>query len=1281
MGHGWKEYETKQTQAWFVTTGYLTRLLANHPERFNDCTHLIIDEVHERSVDTDILCLLCRRLLETNKKIRLVLMSATLATKLYKEYFNVPEEPIHVGVRTFPITEYFVEDLKRFHLAPKEAKAALAIQKECEQKRLNSAPSGTELQKRFSLAAHLAKTVGKPGSSVLIFVPGKERIAHEIRHYHEPSIELTPFFDHVGMNEIVAITECIDSFHMTGIRYSCCPIHSEIPFEDQMDAFNAPESDEVKIIIATNAAESSVTLPNVDHVICLGLCRQIMYNPTSHRQMLSPCWISRASATQRAGRTGRVRPGNVYRLYTKNAFESFMEEFDPGEIRRVPLDSIILMLKQMLHEEVIPVLQQCIEPPQMETIDRSFQSLHRSGFLVEANDQADITSLGAFVSSLGIDLTLGSLVGLGIQFGVAAEAIEMAAVMSFPKTPFQITSPMFHDPATFNEVTAEGYVARCHFDANLYSEPLSLMNALWDYHMAPNKMKWCLHYRIAIARMKQLVATRNSLRKRVAAYFGINEPHLMLENPPAHMPHAKTVILRLLQVWVFSDIIIESPPSKNPLEANGSISLSLQKGKKQQVEKSHLDQVLMADRHPYEIQHIADMDQSGHFEHHGAFDLNRFISEFEKKLVSYMIETDIDMACCYNRGNFYLFTNDEKAFGENVAKLFDSVGGIVSDSLVVASCDSNVKRRGLLERKCGTWSVRVGDGESRQSLEEGTPKDAKQKQFRRIHSQPSDESDIVSLCYLMNDALVGGEVASVLFWEFLPALGKKKKKKKSRAVETANQSFSVISRGACQAISKNDLQDLLGTQEINVLSRGDDTTKIRFLPKQSSPFPYNGPGKELLATSHATKDSSWNRPLFQDVPEGARLLSLLVSGQRRGGQRLRFTKGNEKGDPEDTLDITLDKGQTDMTRRWERLGMSGPVFVPENTVSASATNTTGPLFACCSNSLEIKGGMMKVEGMTLLPPNPLFLLLAFLSFGLEPNVSFTWNQMGHATDDNGRSEKKKLQAAMSWLKERTQKSGKGTNRSETKWNEIDAKERIQTAISFHNSCSDLGETLLCFPEMILSLCNLFSFVDGYEVAPWESLADKAFTPNNLARWRNEGRSTVRENLPTPNTVKREFTPMKEQKKTPVKEPKKTPVKEQKKKPNSSQSPRTPNETRASTPSIANTPPQPRQADKIQSSGGNGKGKRKDEKLQIERHFSDDIIQASSKWFATSQDEILETFDFPSTNILALLFQIYNDDVLDDTTTTEKNYILLNAEHWEISSYTNSKGKVLYRVRL
>ena len=146
-------------------------------------------------------------------------------------------------------------------------------------------PSPSFMELLYPLVAHVVMVVGKPGSSVLVFVP--------------------------GMNEIVAMTEAIEQLFVQGVKYSCLPIHSDIPFEDQLDAFQQPAADEVIIIIATNAAESSVTLPAVDCVVCTGLCKQIIYNETSHRQMLTPTWISKASATQRAGRTGRLRPGTV----------------------------------------------------------------------------------------------------------------------------------------------------------------------------------------------------------------------------------------------------------------------------------------------------------------------------------------------------------------------------------------------------------------------------------------------------------------------------------------------------------------------------------------------------------------------------------------------------------------------------------------------------------------------------------------------------------------------------------------------------------------------------------------------------------------------------------------------------------------------------------------------------------------------------------------------------------------------------------------------------------
>lgn len=139
------------------------------------------------------------------------------------------------------------------------------------------------------------------------------------------------------------------------------------------------------------------------------------------------------------------------RLYTRHNYEKDMNEFEPGEISRIPLDNIILLLKGMLAEEgVTKVLLNTLEPPNTSTIDRSFQSLFRSHFISAPEDDCEITTLGHFVSSLGIDLALGSVIGLGIQFGVGPEAIELAGVLSFPKTPWIMTSPLIHEPKEYN---------------------------------------------------------------------------------------------------------------------------------------------------------------------------------------------------------------------------------------------------------------------------------------------------------------------------------------------------------------------------------------------------------------------------------------------------------------------------------------------------------------------------------------------------------------------------------------------------------------------------------------------------------------------------------------------------------------------------------------------------------------------------------------------------------------------------------------------------------------
>lgn len=166
---------------------------------------------------------------------------------------------------------------------------------------------------------------------------------------------------------------------------------------------------------------------------------------------MTPAWISRASATQRAGRTGRLRPGTVYRMYTKDNFHNHMLDFEPGEILRTPLDSVILMLKEMLSDEhVTDVLSSCIEPPDTTAIEASFNSLYELHFITTPDDNGAISELGRFACALGVDLALCSLIGLGIQFGVGAEAIQMAAVLSFPQTPWIMSNPLVHGPKSFN---------------------------------------------------------------------------------------------------------------------------------------------------------------------------------------------------------------------------------------------------------------------------------------------------------------------------------------------------------------------------------------------------------------------------------------------------------------------------------------------------------------------------------------------------------------------------------------------------------------------------------------------------------------------------------------------------------------------------------------------------------------------------------------------------------------------------------------------------------------
>lgn len=1060
MGHGVREYETNKTRAWFVTTGYLVRLLANHPERFDDISVLIVDEVHERSVDTDILCLLCRRLLVTNQNIRLVLMSATLAADMYQAYFDVTEPPIRVGARRFPVKEVFLDDLKKeVRLSSNLSRKTTELLADCAGMKCRKAPSLQFMEKLYSVVANLATVIGQPGSSVLIFVP--------------------------GMNEIVAITEVIESIAIPGVRFTCIPIHSDIPFEDQMTVFDASADDEVKIVIATNAAESSLTLPEVDNVICLGLCKQIIYNEASHRQMLTPTWISRASATQRAGRTGRVRPGTVYRMYSRQNYEFDMDAFEPGEMLRIPLDSVILMLKEMLSEEqVSEVLLTCLEPPDISAIDRSFKSLHKSHFISAPDDSCELTNLGSFVSSLGIDLALGSLIGLGIQMGVGAEAIQMAAILSFPKSPWIMSNPLIHPTASFNENTCKSYISRCHFDANTFSEPLAVMNLLWDYeHLEGQKatQKWGRVHNVFLPRIRRLSSTTVNLRKRVADFLGIAEGVLRVERPPLQMPHGMITMLRVIQVWVFHETMIQFDQKslQNIQKKYNKVGVSLDiQQQSDTIEQRHLEQILLKDRHAFTLKGSCEIRQKGSFEYIRVTSSGTFDAGLEAHLLSYATVKELGFVCIAFQDTLSIYTVNDSVTENALVPCLLAHRKADSKVQLVALSNEGKSLRGIGERSCGMWDIqnpsKKGDGNNekaavpwaryRYDLPNHLTKNkySSKKDLKKVEAAKKELKLIASS--LERFGRSNDSVCAL----FSFSVGTKS------IIEDERLKFSLVSFGTTSPVNSVDMKDLLGPRCEYTTKTIAGKQKLQFLLSNNKPLELENGSKN----NEESNPTSWDRPTIKCIPEGARVLSVLVSNRRRENIikliSLEDTdKEPDEGDDSD-LCVYFDKS-TNASFRWKRFNTSDSVYIDANSVPATAVPFDNPenLYCVCANTLEVKGGALRAEGLTLLPQGKAFLLLARFTFGL-----FQQSQV-----ENGAI----IEAALAWIGNQVDEAWENT------------EQRIEKAVEFHQSALDLGETLECFPDKVQQLLDVFDGVDGYEAALWDSLSSNPLIRENMGK--------------------------------------------------------------------------------------------------------------------------------------------------------------------------------------
>ena len=487
-----------QTRVWYATTGYMARLIGHRPEAFARLSHVIIDECHERSVDADVLCLLCRRLLADYPRLHLVLMSATAHNELLRGYFAstlgwpAVSQPLHVGSRRFPIEISHLDDLCEVLMLPNRLMGAAKRMVD----RCNKAP-------RDELAASGTAVSSSVISSQIELAVWVVRLEAERQQMEAEQWESSPSIL-VFVPGIAAVEDLVDELQESP-AFRVIPIHSSLDMETQLAAFEPAPPGVTKVIAATNAAESSITLPDCDLVIDLGVEKSVFWNGTHGASELRRGWISKASATQRAGRTGRVRPGRVYRLYPLSLFEA-LPEYNVCEMSHQPLENTLLQLRSILPagSSVRELLSEAIEPPADGDVLRGLVSLASSGILdaggddallppdrrLEQLDRAGLTSTGKLAAALPLDHTLSRLVAIGIALDCTAEAIVIAAGVSVGRSVFRNATPLvIEDPDEYNSLVRLVSHGRRVFDGGLYSDPLALIGLVVQHARVPLEQK------------------------------------------------------------------------------------------------------------------------------------------------------------------------------------------------------------------------------------------------------------------------------------------------------------------------------------------------------------------------------------------------------------------------------------------------------------------------------------------------------------------------------------------------------------------------------------------------------------------------------------------------------------------------------------------------------------------------------------------------------------------------------------------------------------------------
>ncbi|OEU20372.1 putative ATP-dependent RNA helicase [Fragilariopsis cylindrus CCMP1102] len=427
----------------YMTDGMLLREILTEPD-LSSYSCMIIDEAHERTLHSDILFGLVKDIVRFRPDLKLIISSATMDAEKFSKYFDDASIFMIPG-RMFPVDIFYTKSPEADYV---DAAVVTVLQ------------------------IHVSQPVGS--GDVLVFLTGQEEI--------ETATEIL-----------------IQRTRNLGSRISellICPVYANLPSEQQAKIFEKTPKGARKVVLATNIAETSLTIDGICYVIDTGFNKQKSYNARSGMESLVVTPVSQAASNQRAGRAGRTAPGKCFRLFTAWSFQHELDANTIPEILRTNLGNVVLMLKSLGINDLIHF--DFMDKPPADALIRSLEQLYALGAL---NDVGELTKLGRRMAEFPLEPMLSKSVICSEKYKCVSEVLSTVAMLS-------LGSSVFYRPKE-KKIMAD--TARMNFARGGGGDHATMLRCYTDWASTDYSDGWCFENFVQVRSIRRARDIREQL--------------------------------------------------------------------------------------------------------------------------------------------------------------------------------------------------------------------------------------------------------------------------------------------------------------------------------------------------------------------------------------------------------------------------------------------------------------------------------------------------------------------------------------------------------------------------------------------------------------------------------------------------------------------------------------------------------------------------------------------------------------------------------------------------